>query len=91
MRYYYCIMPSDAGFPLVDAELSKRRVDASYMALAPGGRIYRLAETEMTKLPRDKVSHYLGAESIGGWGMYPLSDVDEVVKICGGNGDWTKV
>lgn len=78
MIYYYCILPSGnrSEFGNLDAELKKRGVAADYADLHAGGRLYRIPQTELPKLPKDEKGPYLGDDD-SGHTIYPL--VDEAI------------
>ena len=77
MTYQYCSLPSGnaSEFPELDDEIIQRGIVAHFSAFESGGRMYRIAEEEMTKLPHDERGPYLGTDN-SGHSMYPIADIE---------------
>ena len=90
MKYLYCILPSGNApeFPRLDDEVRRSGVVAHY-AKAMMGRVYRVAEDEMIKLPKDKKGHYLGGPD-SGHSMYPLTSTT-LRDVAGKSPKWVRV
>jgi len=76
-EFRYCVLPSGnrEDFPALDAELARRGVRWSFLELRPGGRIYRIPDSELEKLPWDEEhqERYLGDDD-SGHTIYRLSE-----------------
>ena len=93
MNYKYCILSSGNAdeFPKLDKEMKKRRVKCDYLNLNSGGRIYRIAEIEFQKLPRDRSGYYFGDDK-SGHSMYNLPDIKNIQKEWAGkNLKWKNI
>lgn len=85
---YYCILPSGNKdeFLELDCELIRRRVDAHISMLTAGGRLYRIPESDLNKMPLDEKGPYLGDEE-SGHSIYKLKDA-EYNRVEWGGSDW---
>lgn len=88
MEYYYCILPSgnSSEFEELDAELILRVVDAYVTNLKSGGRIYRIDEDDLCRLPIDEKGPYLGDDN-SGHSIYKMSEADYNRQEWGGS-EW---
>jgi hypothetical protein len=77
MEYHYCILPSGnrEEFFELDLELIRRGTDSSISMLETGGRIYRIPDTDLSKLPTDDKGPYLGNDN-SGHSIYKLDDAE---------------
>lgn len=73
--YLYCILPegNSPEFPELDLELQTRQVRSDYLLIKGGGRIYRIHESCLTKLPQDDEGPYLGTDD-SGHSIYKMPD-----------------
>jgi len=92
MEYLYRQLPSgnQDDYPELDAELLRRGVNASFLATAGGGRIYRIPTEDLGKLPHEDGEPYLGDDR-SGYSLYPARH--NFVKYAQeiGIGDWTPI
>lgn len=79
MKFYGCILPSgNAGeFSKLDDELIKRGIAFGVANMPNGGRIYKIPEDQLHKLPQDEQGPYLGDDD-SGHTIYPIDG--ELVK-----------
>jgi hypothetical protein len=87
MEYYYCILPSGnkSEFFELDCELIRRVVDAHITNLPGGGRIYRISEDDLCRLPLDEKGPYLGDDD-SGHSLYKMGDAEHNRLEWGGSG-----
>jgi len=88
MEYYYCILGGGnrSEFFELDRELIFRAVDAYVTNLRGGGRIYRIDEDDLCRLPFDEKGPYLGDED-SGHSLYKMPDVEHNRHEWGGS-EW---
>lgn len=89
-QYLYCILPSGNSdeFKELDDELVKREITSDYWGLLSGGRIYRISEDQLPKLPSDNKGPYLGTE-YSGHSIYKMPD-PSYNRLWAGGG-WQKI
>lgn len=76
----YVILPSGNSydFPNIDQYCLEKNIKVQYSNLGSGGRIYKIPETEISKLPKDETGPYFGDDN-SGWSFYDLLDIDELL------------
>jgi len=56
-KYWYCLLPGGNrdDFPLINKQLRKLGIKAQYAVLTSNGRLYRIPNTEIHKLPKESI------------------------------------
>lgn len=89
--FSYRFLPSGNSheFSHIDEELIRRNVNADISEILSGGRIYRIPNEDLSKLPHDEAGPYLGDE-ITGYSLFKDSVWEECRKEWNGS-DWRKI
>jgi hypothetical protein len=88
--YRYCYLPSGNSyeFPELEDEMLRRGIELEYSYLHHGGgRVYRLKETDLDKLPIDKEGPFFGDSDSG----HSLTKNGEFFRSSFNGGPWTKI
>lgn len=89
--YRYRFLPggNSLEFPRLDQELKDRNVRAEVSEMLSGGRMYRLPEDDLPKLPTDEDGPYLGDDK-SGYSLHSGAAWEEYRKEWNGS-DWKAI
>ncbi len=88
-RYRYLPSGNAIEFPRIDKELKDRQVQAEVSEMLSGGRMYRLPEGDLFKMPMDDEGPYLGDDK-SGYSLHTGAAWEEYRKEWNGT-DWRPV